>query len=144
MKRMTKTEMNQFITANKKTFKQGNTIPAYDLCDWFSISKPITTRVSSAVTSANIQRHNLQKLSAYTSLNRILATRGICLKSTNYGQAYEVLDADATETKVSRLHSTASSKAVAAMNLAAGIKEGRGKWRKLTRKQLETVRDTHV
>lgn len=81
---MKRSEINQLITTNSNCFKPGSVIIDSTLCAWFSIPKPHSNDYHT------MQRFTLHKCDAYRDLNRVLALRGLVIKSKNYYTEFHV------------------------------------------------------
>lgn len=132
---MTAQELNELISQNRTSFKSGSTIQEAELCLWFNINKP------KKVNFKSVQQFAFKKLSAYTSLNKVLAYRGIVLKSRNYGTTYEVLTQPRVENKINNLHAEAQAKTARAHIIEAGKTAYRGRWSKLKKKEIKLIRN---
>lgn len=130
---MTIEELNELINTNKAQFRPGVTIQEAELCLWFNIDKP------KKVTFRTVQQFAFRKLSAYTALNKVLAHRGIVIKSVNYGTTYEVLTQPRVENKINNLHAEAQAKTARAHIIEAGKTAYRGRWSKLKKKEIRTM-----
>ena len=123
--------LNQLITTNKAALKAGSNLSEADLCAWFNI--PTVSPFEDALT---VQKYNMKKLSAYTTLNKQLAKRGLVIKASNYYTSFKVLTVPETEHKVERLKAVSQAKATRASILRQGATTYRSKWTKLKSTEL--------
>ncbi len=86
--------LNALITSNKKQFKLGASMDSATFCDLVGI--PALSKRADSIT---VQKHNLTKLSVYATMNRLLALRGLAIKSKNYYSAFHIVTkAEVTKT----------------------------------------------
>ena len=132
---MTKTQINQLITDNRDIFTQGAILDEAQLCELMSIEIP------RRFSRKSFQDFTYAKLSAYCQLNRYLSKRGLVIAQRKSGEEYHVLNHAGIERQVAKLEKLARDKHRNAGELATGLIQYNGKWRKLTKKQLKEVRD---
>jgi hypothetical protein len=123
--------LNSLITSNKaKYFKVGKVIDEAVICSWFQIQSPTSS------SYADIQRYQLAKLSAYTSLNELLAKRGMRIKAQNYYSSFLVMEHDQIEQQVGRYQGLSASKRAKAITLRRGAAAHHSKWTRLQQSEL--------
>lgn len=132
---MTKTQINQLITDNKDIFTQGAILDEAQLCELMQVDIP------RRFNRRSFKKFEFHKLSAYTQLNRYLAVRGLVIAQRKSGDEYHVLNTPQIERQVGMLIKLGEDKLRNAEELASGFAEHKGKWKKLTKKQLKEVRD---
>ena len=126
---MTKQQLNTFITNNNKQFAAGSTFSATDLAKWFNI--PL---------SGNINSNNMKLLSAYTSLNRLLKTRGLVVKSKNYYSEFHIKGGIEAARHVNNLKKSGANKIASATLLSVGITKHHSTWsKKISKKDLKAI-----
>lgn len=83
---MTLTQAKSIIESNSRLFREGNTFSQTDLCRLASISAPDFSGLGTLAITRRSQKFQLQKTSAYCTLNKVLRTEGRVIKQrgTNY------------------------------------------------------------
>jgi hypothetical protein len=132
---MTKTQINQLITDNKEVFTQGAILDEAHLCELMDIEIP------RRFTRRAYDTFNFAKLTAYCQLNRYLSKRGLVIAQRQNGAEYHVLEGNSIPRQVAKLEKLASDKLRNAAELESGLTQYKGKWKKLTKRQLKEVRD---
>lgn len=132
---MTKPQINQLITDNKKIFTQGTVMSEALLCELMNIEIPRRFSVK------RYEKFRFAKLSAYSQLNRYLSHRGLVISQRQNGAEYHVLKHTDIERQVIKLEKLGTDKLRNARELQSGLTAYKGKWRKLTRAQIKAVRD---
>jgi len=128
--------INAFITANKSVFTQNATFSAKWLdtnLDWL---------VPELAKKHPALKHALLRVSAYTTLNKILAFRGMYIKSSNYYSKFTVLPSVDVKSRVASYSSTSRTQATAGSNLKAGISRSSSVWRSLGSTQIKHLAAT--
>lgn len=133
MQSRSKAQLNQIITAHHTHFTAGNTIQASLIKEIFAIAPLRVTRLATA--KAEITRHQLQMLTAYTRLNRLLRNRGLVLKQSHGN--YEVLGLQRAQHKVEKYYSVADRNNYQAAQLRRGLVTHRSQWSPLTQEELQ-------
>ena len=133
MQSRSKAQLNQAITAHHTHFVSGNTIQASFIEELFAIAPLRVTRLATA--KAEVTRHQLQMLSAYTRLNRLLRNRGLVLKQSHGN--YEVLGLQRAQHKVEKYYSVADRNNYQAAQLRRGLVTHRSQWSPLTQEELQ-------
>jgi hypothetical protein len=129
----TLSKVNQIITSNKHLFRQGVQFTADDLVAMMSPIVPQLARNYPPHIAA------MHKLTAYTKLNKVLAFRGLRVKSCNYGEYYEVATLSKAKKAVTTYTKVSRAKAKTSRLLNEGIERYQGKWRKLGKQQLQLL-----
>ena len=133
MQSRSKAQLNQAITAHHTHFVSGNTIQASLIEEFFAIAPLHVTRLATA--KAEVTRYQLQMLTAYTRLNRLLRNRGLVLKQS-HGH-YEVLGLQRAQHKVEKYYSVADRNNYQAAQLRRGLVTHRSQWSPLTQEELQ-------
>lgn len=133
MQRRSKAQLNQAITAASQHFVSGNTIQASLIEEIFAIAPLRVTRLATA--KAEVTRHQLQMLTAYTRLNRLLRNRGLVLKQSHGN--YEVLGLQRAQHKVEKYYAVADRNNYQAAQLRRGLVTHRSQWSSLTDEELQ-------
>ena len=133
MQSRSKAQLNQIITAHHTHFVSGNTIQASLIEEIFAIAPLRVTRLATA--KAEVTRHQLQMLTAYTRLNRLLRNRGLVLKQSHGN--YEVLGLQRAQHKVEKYYSVADRNNYQAAQLRRGLTTHRSQWSPLTQEELQ-------
>ena len=133
MQSRSKAQLNQSITAHYTHFVSGNTIQASLIEDIFGIYPLNITRLATA--KAEVTRHQLQMLTAYTRLNRLLRNRGLVLKQSHGN--YEVLGLQRAQHKVEKYYAVADRNNYQAAQLRRGLVTHRSQWSPLTQEELQ-------
>ena len=83
---MTQLQAKTIIESNSRLFREGTTFSQTDLCRIADIALPVFGGVGALAITRKAQKFQLQKTSAYCSLNKILRTEGRVIKQrgTNY------------------------------------------------------------
>jgi len=92
MVRTNKTTVAGIILTNAQLFTQGTTFSADVLDTMFGIQLPAVPANDPLVSHSLINRRNLQRLTAYTKLNKQLAERGLSItqSTTNCVTSYSI------------------------------------------------------
>lgn len=133
MQRRSKAQLNQAITAASQHFISGNTIQASLIEELFAIAPLCVTRLATA--KAEVTRYQLQMLTAYTRLNRLLRNRGLVLKQSHGN--YEVLGTQRAQHKVEKYYAVADRNNYQAAQLRRGLVTHRSQWSPLTDEELQ-------
>ena len=123
--------INNVISTHKHLFKQGTTIPP----EW--LDEHMSAIVPQLAKGHPSHVHAMHRLSAYTKLNKLLAFRGLRLKSCNYGEYYLVQTLPETKKAVTTYTKVSRAKAKTSRLLDEGIARSHGKWRKLGTNQIK-------
>ena len=122
--------INNLITANKaKYFKAGKDIDESTLCEWFNITQP------TSASYPEMQRYQLDKLKAYTKINKFLALRGLRIKAQDYYTSFHVMEADAIPKQVATYRAESKGKQHSAIVLQRGARTYKSRWTKLQRSE---------
>lgn len=83
---MTQLQAKTIIEANPQLFREGTTFSQTELCRIANIDIPVFGGIGATAITKKAQRFQLQKTSAYCTLNKILRTKGSVIKQrgTNY------------------------------------------------------------
>ena len=133
MQSRSKAQLNQIITAHHTHFVSGNTIQASFIEELFAITPLRVTRLATA--KAEVTRYQLQMLTAYTRLNRLLRNRGLVLKQSHGN--YEVLGLQRAQHKVEKYYQVADRSNYQAAQLRRGLVTHRSQWSPLTDEELQ-------
>lgn len=146
----------EYIQKNKQLFKAGNVFSDDVLVKAFGIAKPKTGLSHKKATEA-YGRFNLHKLSVQRKLNELLHQRGLRLVMSDYVN-YKVLTAKETSkgadrvkataghrisgkvTAVSRMKAASMNKTDRAQELRVGAAVHGSRWKKMSDKELDTVK----
>ena len=120
-------QIQAFINANPRTFRQGATLTEEQLCAIFSIPRPTITN-DFATTAKALSRFHLSKLSAYTKLNRVLSRCGLVIRQEADGRFYRLQDAEGTVKRIIGLASEAAGKRASQRQLTDGYSNFGGRW----------------
>lgn len=123
----------KFITANKNVFAQGNTFTA----EW--LNENMAWLVPNLKKKHPPLKHALHQVKAYTTLNKVLATRGLYIKASNYYSTFTILPKETTIKKANQYSFEANTKLIASNNLHAGINRYNSKWRKPSKNQVTRI-----
>lgn len=124
--------LNALITSNKKQFKLGASMDSATFCDLVGI--PALSKRADSIT---VQKHNLTKLSVYATMNRLLALRGLAIKSKNYYSAFHIVTKAEVTKRVGAYKAKAKATHKYAVTLDTGFTAFKGKWTKLTPIELK-------
>lgn len=127
------TAINNHISSNKAAFKPGSVMSE---ADFLSLASQIPnfnvpTYTTNFASNAEATKYNLQKLSVYTKLNKVLATRGLVIKAKNYYSQFEIVSKDQISSEVTRMEAKAVTSTMAAVNLQTGFNQYHAKFSKL-------------
>lgn len=132
-------QLNQIISDYRHLFTPGSEFTVQDLRDMMGI----TLKPKPTTCYKTLQRRNLEYMSFYLTLNRVLRHRGLVIESSDYYTKYRVLALpEQIKGKVQSYQSHSSALQGAAKGLAEGYAKHRGKWRKLGPNQLKRVAHT--
>jgi len=124
------TTINDFISANKSTFQQGADFTAA----W--LDSNLAWLVPGLATATNPMELGLRRVSAYTQLNRILAFRGLYIKSSAYYTNFHVLAANTIKKQAKQMLHESTNKEESAVDLINGQSSYKSKWRKMGTTQI--------
>jgi len=127
--------LNNIIDTNRSVFTAGKTFTQSWLMNTYGIA-PMAMNPS----PKDVARFNLKLVTAYTKLNKLLAKRGLYVKSTNYYETFEVLTLEKAISKVKKYKNKAKGDKAASRNLDKGIKNFKSKWtKKLSKDEINEV-----
>lgn len=124
--------LNSVITSNKVQFKLGSTITSDALCTMVGLpAKPKSTKFM------DVQQHNLRKLGVYATMNKLLALRGLAIKSKGYYASFNIVEKDDVKARVKQYKAIAKGKRHYSSTLKEGFATHNGKWTKLDATELK-------
>ena len=126
-------EYDRMITQNVSKFQPNSSMTENEFCDLIGLVIPIR------VTHRDYSTFNFIKLSAYTELNKLLARRGVCIKQKNYGEMYEILPKESTDSKVYHYREHAAHMLNASKVLQTGRKRYDSVWQRLSTSEIVKV-----
>lgn len=126
--------INSVINNHRHHFVAGNVISEVDFCNMMQIQ-----RVNNNSTISAIDKFRMQKLSAYTALNRFLEQRGLYIKSKHYYTEFHVIERPLIDKQVQRFQLSANYKQTNSDNLSIGYKKHKANWRSLGPRQKDEV-----
>lgn len=138
MKNLSYPQVRNLIQSNTKMFKQEAQFPDTAIMAWFEIEQPDFTSMNSAEIVRASQTFQLQKVSAQTKVNRVLAQRGLYMsqhKSVNY----RIKTAVQTASKVKSYSIASAQKASRGRELNAGVTAFKSKWSRVKNSELPHV-----
>ena len=107
------------INSNSDLFTQGTVIPESKILGWFNIKLPDFSKSSIQANIKSAQRFQFQKLAAQSSINKILATRGMYMSQAN--DTYIVKNKAQVKLKIKQLKQLAKVKKHQAAVLQNGL-----------------------
>ena len=107
------------INSNLDLFTQGTIIPESKILNWFSIKLPDFSKTSIQANIKAAQRFQFQKLAAQSSINKILATRGMYMSQAN--DTYIIKNKAQVKLKIKQLKQLAKVKKHQAVLLQNGL-----------------------
>lgn len=119
-------DLEAIITANSHMFTPGNTLTSGALCKLAGL-----TNRRKFKDYSDQQSHNLQKMCFYVSLNKVLALRGLHIKSQNYYSKFRILPMKEVPARIKAYRQTSVAKARRATTLSKGQTHA-GVWSPLT------------
>lgn len=125
--------LSKAVTTNKALFVAGTIMSEQDFCDIVGITMPTT------FNTKTVSKHNLVKVKHQAILNKVLAVRGLCIKSKDYYTEHLVIPKTDVGTRVKAYDNRSANAAEDAEVLANGATKYKCKWRKLGTKQVQTV-----
>jgi len=126
-------KINRFISNNRSKFTQGATFDAA----W--LDNKLTWLVPELSKKCHPIKQGLNRMTAYVTLNKALAERGLYIKSSNYYENYKVLTIEGVNQQVNRYYQTAEIKTRAGSCLHKNTIAYKSKWRKLGKRQLSKL-----
>lgn len=125
--------INDIITAHRSVFTAGSSFTA----EWLDTN--LASLFPRLASSTSLNDLMFARITAYTKLNKVLAERGLYIKSTNYYSEFKVLDKVAATKRITGYAKVGTAAFKASTRLAIGVDHYSCKWRKLTVKQLINV-----
>lgn len=125
--------LSNAVTANKALFVAGTVMSEQDFCNIVGITAPTT------FNTKTVTKHNLAKVKHQAILNKVLAVRGLCVKSQDYYSQFLVIPKTDVGTRVKAYDNRSINAAEDAEVLTDGVSKYKCKWRKLGIKQVQAV-----
>lgn len=135
MRKLSYPQVRNLIDTNRKLFKPGTEFPDTAIMAWFGIAQPNFDTMNQAQVIRTAQTFQLQKVSAQTTVNRVLAQRGLYM-SQHKTVNYKVKTADQTVAKVSAYSTASMQKASRGKELDVGVKAYKSKWSRVKNSEL--------
>ena len=134
------TNINNFISRNKASFKAGNVMSEQDFLSLVAAIPGFNAPAynSTFTSAAEVTKYNLAKVTAYTKLNKVLMHRGLIIKARDYYSSFEVVDKSRVSHEVERIAARAVYASTASNILRVGQSSFNSKFTKL--KSAEIVR----
>ena len=107
------------INSNSDLFTQGTVIPESKILGWFNIKLPDFSKSSIQANIKSAQRFQFQKLAAQSSINKILATKGMYMSQAN--DTYIIKNKAQVKLKIKQLKQFAKVKKHQAAVLQNGL-----------------------
>ena len=121
--------IQEIINANPEVFVQGNTFSEQWLMDK-------TGRLSSYPhRHGNQRKHVFNLLHVYSSINKVLAERGLYIAARDYYSYWEVLPLDKATARIQTYKNVASGARQAASIYRTGVRTHRAVWGNLTEEE---------
>jgi hypothetical protein len=115
------------VTNNHTAFTPGNSMNVQQFCTLMNIEC-----VVDHASPKDYDKFKFKLLSAYTGLNKVLATQGIYVESSDYSTMFNILGGEEAEAKVSRYRQKARTNAFSAGNLHDGIRTFGSRWESMS------------
>jgi len=137
----TVTAINNLITANKSHFKAGTTMSEQQFLALASNIPDLNTPsfTSSFSSAADAHRYALKKVSCYTKFNKLLAHRGLVIKSKDYYSSFEIVEKARVSSEIERISARAATCAQASGILRVGQTNFNSKFTKLKASEILRV-----
>ena len=141
MKTQTIKDINNLIVANKKHFVPESSMSEKDFLKMastvFGLKAPKYN--NKFTTAMQAHKYALQKVAVYTKMNKLLAKRGLVIRSKNYYTEFHIVGKeealDFATAKVTRSVALASR----ANTIQAGVQAFNSSYTKLTRPEQATI-----
>jgi len=137
MRKLSKAQLNTLIDQNPSMFRSGGSFTSNRLCKIFDIRKP-STKGRFETVNKRLIRFNLEKVTAYTSLNKLLARRGLVIRQSN--NRYIVQDLEGTRNRIMSYSQQSAKKISQRRTLIQGLRTYQGRWSRLSDNELNTIR----
>jgi hypothetical protein len=116
-------QLNLIITNNPHVFTEGKVFPESTFCTLAGIPQQTTFK-----TSKDASRYLLSKVKELGSINKLLALRGMYIRSKDYGQFYAVLPKTKLPSRINAYKKQAAAKEHAGRTLAKGFDTYEAVW----------------
>ena len=123
MKRLSLPQTRNLIyaTGNRTLFKQGSTFSEHFVLDWFGIKTPDFSQLAQHEIVPAASKLQLQKLSAQTQINKVLAKRGLYM-GQHQNTSYKIKTLQGSIKQTAAFGRSATAKLEKADDLNKGIK----------------------
>jgi hypothetical protein len=127
-------QLNLVITNNPHVFTEGKVFPESTFCTLVGMPQQI-----SFATSKDASRYLLKKVKELGTINKLLALRGMYIRSKDYGQFYTVISKDKVPSRINAYKKQAAAKEHAGRTLAKGFDNHESVWSTLNDHEVAEV-----
>lgn len=120
-------QLEYIVNTNTNLFTPNNQLTSGAICKLAGL-----TNRRKFSNYADEQAHNLKKMAFYVSLNKVLALRGLHIKSRNYYSEFHILPMNEVPARVKAYRQTSIAKLRRATSLHRGEVQHGGVWSSLS------------
>jgi hypothetical protein len=126
--------LNLVITNNPHVFTEGKVFPESTFCTLVGIPQQTSFK-----TSKDASRYLLSKMKEVGTINKLLALRGMYVRSKDYGQFYAVVTKAKVPSRINAYKKQAAAKEHAGRTLAKGFDTYEAVWSALNDREIVEV-----